>query len=73
MKTCIGCKYADWNKTKSGRLHPSGEGQCRHDYQLPPLPNSRYWLQSGLVALGGYIERGKVYITDCPYYESEAK
>jgi hypothetical protein len=27
---CAGCKWADWKRTASGRLHPDGEGQCTH-------------------------------------------
>lgn len=25
---CEQCKYAEWKRTKNGRLHPSGQGRC---------------------------------------------
>ena len=25
---CVGCKYAEWLRTKTGALHPSGQGTC---------------------------------------------
>jgi len=25
---CLDCKFADWNRTANGRLHPSGDGRC---------------------------------------------
>jgi transcriptional regulator NrdR family protein len=28
MKNCTECVHANWLRTKSGRLHPSGEGKC---------------------------------------------
>lgn len=30
MSVCVGCLYARWGRTKSGRLHPSGDGKCMH-------------------------------------------
>jgi hypothetical protein len=38
MKTCVGCKYAKWDRTKSGRLHPSGLGECLYEFKLPKIP-----------------------------------
>ena len=37
MSTCMDCKFADWARTKTGRLHPSGEGMCRHVWAPPPI------------------------------------
>ena len=28
MRICLDCKFANWNRTSNGRLHPSGEGRC---------------------------------------------
>jgi hypothetical protein len=28
--TCAGCRFAEWNRTASGTLHPNGSGYCRH-------------------------------------------
>ena len=44
MRTCVECKHASWLRvTKTGRLHPSGEGTCSKEYKLPPLPASMFW------------------------------
>ena len=37
MKTCKGCKYAEWVRTANGRLHPSGDGKCTFKLPLSPL------------------------------------
>lgn len=28
MTVCLNCKYATWERTSKGRLHPGGEGTC---------------------------------------------
>lgn len=28
MSKCMGCQYAVWDLTKSGKLHPGGRGRC---------------------------------------------
>ena len=58
MKSCIGCKHADWKQTAKGNLCSSGDGQCRYPYEVPPLPAALYW--HGLrpeTPSGGYINR----------------
>ena len=41
---CIGCKYANWQKTSNGRLHPNGEGKCTYVFpDMPVLPMSFMW------------------------------
>lgn len=67
MKTCMGCKYADWRKTVSGKLHPSGDGKCLYKYKLPPLPASRYWI-SEHVPSGGFINRHEQLEDHYVYY-----
>lgn len=74
MKTCIKCRHANWKKTAKGKLHPSGDGRCEYKYFVPALPNSMYWLYwlgSGVIPLGGIINRKKEYNKDCPYYLRE--
>ena len=72
MRSCIGCRYAEWDKDKAGRLHRSGDGKCTYKVYLPILPNSRYWPGfSNPSPSGGYIERKHVYKTDCPCYQPE--
>lgn len=83
MKNCLGCKYAEWKKTKSGRMHPSGDGQCRYNYKIPQLPNAFYFLHQATLDLNdgkihhtneklslsdGQINRKKEYQNHCPYY-----
>jgi len=43
MKQCIGCVYADFDKTKAGKLHPSGDGRCTYEVVMPTLPASMHW------------------------------
>lgn len=69
MRNCIDCKYADWEKTKTGRLHPSGDGRCIYQYKVPALPASMYWLgRSDPSPLGGHITRRKELKEHCAYY-----
>ena len=70
MKTCIGCKCADWYRTKAGKLHPSGEGRCTYPWAMPPLPQSMHWVgrDGSPVPYGGYISRREVSADDCVYY-----
>lgn len=71
MESCIGCKWADWKKTKNGRLHPSGDGKCMFQYELPQLPASMYWLGTSVPKpFGGHLDRNRKP-KDCPYYCEE--
>lgn len=51
MKNCINCKYAEWSRTESGRLHPSGDGHGqRHRADGPAVEHpdgSRAWWVNG--------------------------
>jgi len=68
MKTCKGCKYAKWDRTKTGRLHPSGDGKCTFIVKPSPLPNAFYYVQSPFIC-GGHISRNRdPYRNHCPYY-----
>lgn len=31
---CLTCKFADWQKTKSGALHPNKMGKCVYEVHL---------------------------------------
>lgn len=68
MKSCVGCVFADWQKTKTGRLHPSGSGLCTFKYKVPPLPESMYWLDSPKPR-GGYLERNRELKDHCVYFQ----
>lgn len=69
MKNCKKCRYAEWKRTKTGSLHPSGDGRCEYPYKLPRLPASMNWV--GWAApkpCGGYINRQGELAVHCPYY-----
>lgn len=69
MKDCNGCKYAEWAKTKNGRLHPSGDGDCSKLIKIPNIPNAFYYINKPTIS-GGYINRNRTFSTHCPYYEA---
>jgi len=66
MKICDECKYAVWERTKNGRLHPNKRGACVYPWKMPPLPNA-YYFTGGPYVSGGFIERGREYENHCPY------
>jgi len=69
MGSYKGCKYADRERTKAGRLYPTGDGTCIFYVKMPALPNSMYWLLgAGPSFYGGSINRYQEYKTDCPYW-----
>jgi len=54
---CMNCKYADWERTAAGRLHPNGDGKCTAPINLPQLPKAFYWYGSLPLGGGGFISR----------------
>jgi len=69
MKNCTRCKYAEWDKTKAGKLHPSGEGQCKYPWTMPQLPGSKYWIgRNPPEPFGGHISRKVEFKEHCPYF-----
>lgn len=70
MKDCTHCRYAEWKRTKSGKLHPSGDGRCKFPYGLPQLPASMYWIGMPTPS-GGWINRREELKQHCPYYARE--
>lgn len=72
MKNCLGCKYAEWKMTKDGKkLHPSGDGDCKYPWKLPPLPQSMRLFYSAAPS-GGYINRRGEFQDHCVYYQKES-
>jgi len=67
MKNCTKCKHAEWGKTQAGRLHPSGDGWCKKEIQIPQLPSSMYWLAKPCFS-SGHINRRKDLKDHCVYY-----
>ena len=69
MKDCTACKNAEWKRTQSGRLHPSGEGRCKWTYKQPLLPPCFYWVGGPDTPCGGQISRNAELKEHCPYFE----
>jgi hypothetical protein len=72
MKNCTDCKHAEWKRTAAGSLHPSGDGECKYPYKLPPLPASMHWMgwakATGPTPVGGFINRREELRDHCTYY-----
>ena len=61
---CDGCDFAEWLRTKKGRLHPNKEGRCTRLKEHPldlRLPAAFRWvtLRSQPAPGGGHIKRGE--------------
>ncbi len=70
---CDDCDFAQWDRTKAGRLHPQKGGVCkrleRHPLDLR-IPAAFYWERAGLnppKPTGGYIERGVELQAKCDF------
>ena len=68
MKNCTGCKYAEWQRTKSGNLHPSGDGECTYEVKRPVAPIS---MSLSFHICGGFINRRRELKDHCPCYEAK--
>ena len=72
---CDKCKWANWNRTKTGRLHPDKSGRCTYKIAVPELPAAFDWgylsygRKTPIEPSGGYIERGEELKNNCVYYE----
>lgn len=72
---CVGCRFAEWQTTNVGRLHPSGDGRCRHPVFTEPrvIPASAYFPAfSNGIPSGGHIERYQTRnarLASCPTRE----
>ena len=76
MKLCDHCKWANWKRTASGRLHPDKSGSCAKEWQPPPLPAAFYFHTISTEIprpSGGYIKRGEELNKHCPYWEQEER
>lgn len=74
MKTCNGCKWAEWQKTASGKLHPSGEGRCTFVIKMPVLPMAFYYAgetnkREVPRPYGGEINRRRELRDHCPCFQ----
>lgn len=65
---CDDCEFADWKRTKNGRLHPDKGGKCKRLEAYPldlRLPAAFYWMHLPPRPNGGYITRGADLPTKC--------
>lgn len=70
MKNCTDCKWAKWQRTKAGKLHPSGQGECTKNFIPPVLPAAFFWSSFINAPCGGLINRRQDHDDHCPYYEA---
>jgi len=72
---CTNCALAKWQRTKTGRLHPSGDGQCQWRMPEVIIPRAFYyhtWSHAERdvpAPSGGYIDRRKAH-TNCPTWKA---
>lgn len=74
MKNCKDCKYAEWKRTKLGRLHPSGDGECGYKlkWKMLSIPASMFWPGNmSHKPCGGYINRREDLKEHCVYYSED--
>lgn len=71
MKSCLECSYAEWDRTKAGKLHPSGEGKCTWEYKEPQIPEAFYWV-SKCFPYGGRINRRTPLKKHCKFYQRKS-
>lgn len=73
MNTCVNCRFAAWDRTAKGRLHPDGSGRCT--WQMPEIkiPNAMYF-HFPLKPSGGFIDRhDPERYTACPTWSEIPK
>lgn len=68
MKDCTHCKWAAWDRTAAGKLHPLGGGECTYKIVVRQLPAAFYWVFNPHHS-GGFITRRRELKTHCTYYE----
>lgn len=71
MKNCTDCIHAEWKRTGSGRLHPSGYGRCTKEVKLPLLAACMFWsgVHCEVPRLSrGLINRREELKEDCVYW-----
>jgi hypothetical protein len=70
MMRCDDCKFAEWNRTSNGRLHPDKTGKCKrldaHPLDLR-LPAAFYWIGAPPRPSGGFIDRKSELKEPCAF------
>lgn len=67
MKNCTDCIHAEWKRTAAGKLHPSGDWDCKKVVVFPKLPASFYYVNSPEVC-GVFINSRIILKEDCVYF-----
>lgn len=73
---CLTCKLAEWKKTPSGRLNPSGEGRCTWRPAYIPTATAWHWAfdRAQPVPVGGWITRRPAKpIVQCETYQGNSR
>jgi len=80
MSDCNDCKFAEWQRTAKGRLHPSGNGKCTwKGWKEWKMPASFYYpsqanMRSVAAPDGGYINRKTPHsASECSLFEPTPK
>ena len=68
MKNCTECVHANWRRTKTGALHPSGDGECGKEIKIPQLPQAFFFTIQPFIG-GGSINRRRELKDHCPYWQ----
>lgn len=69
MKKCDECKYANWKRTKAGKLHPDKAGKCEFLVKPAAVPSAFYYIIDPILH-GGFIYRGEELKRNCPTYDA---
>lgn len=68
--TCNGCVLAEWERTKTGRLHPGKQGRCKYFETAKldlRLPAAFWWSFNEPRPTGGRIERDRKHTQPCEF------
>lgn len=74
---CVGCKFANWSRTKTGALHPNGSGKCtwKATMKVPGSFNDYLYFRKladrQLEFAGGYIDRRAKHPVNCDVKEQQ--
>jgi hypothetical protein len=63
---CSTCRFAQWNRTANGKLHPSGNGKCLWARPDIKIPICMYYIYPPALS-GGAINRHNLEL--CPAWE----
>lgn len=72
---CLSCRLAEWSKTETGRLRPSGDGRCK--WVPPHIPTPAAWAWNfgkgqPKPSWGWINRRPSAPYTECETYEKSA-